>query len=189
MTFSSHSQFSLLGRLCLSLLCLFALLSCTTTSKVGSKKPHDFCYCGPMTDADNKLYCAVWGERKRFDTPHKAFAARAQSSCSPQDCSKLFSSQCAAMQMSAQAPTSFPKPTTEACYCDSSLIENDKGQITLVCAAWMEGQTQLLEYYATKDCKPDACKSSPFQIAPKLCPAGFKPFYNRQKALTPGANS
>lgn len=186
MTFPSLFSSSLLGRVLY--LCLFVLVSCTHDPKEAKKKPHDFCFCGPMTDSDNKLYCAVWGDRKRLDTPHKAFAAKAQETCTPQDCSKLFSSKCAAMQMSAHPPINFPKPADQLCYCDSSLIENEKGQITLVCAAWMEGQKQLLEYYATKECRTETCKGPPFQLAQKLCPAGFKPFYERDKAITPGAN-
>jgi hypothetical protein len=185
MTRSSSSSFSLLGA-ALSFLFLTACFHTSTT--LIPKKPHDFCFCGSMTDLDNKTYCAVWGERKRFDTPHKAFAAQAQATCTAADCSKLFSSQCAAMQMSAQPPVEFPKPVAEACFCDSSLIENDIGQITLVCAAWIDGSKELLEYYATKECKVDTCKSAPFVNAPKICPAGFKSFYDRSKALTPSPN-
>ncbi|MBC7662077.1 MAG: hypothetical protein H7249_20470 [Chitinophagaceae bacterium] len=108
---------------------------------------------------------------------HNAFASKEQASCSADDCSKNFSSVCERMQMWAYPGQEYPKPSPTPCTCDASLVENDKGQITLVCAAWMNDSKNLLEYYVTKDCNITTCGKEPFQIAPKLCPEGFRAHY------------
>jgi len=151
--------------------------ACSTTSKGSAKKPYEFCYCGAMKGPDNKNYCGVWADRKRLDVPHNALDSKEQDSCTPQDCGKLFSSKCESMQMWAYPAVDYPQPSATPCTCDTSLVENEKGLITLVCAAWMSDSSKLLEYYVTKDCSPTTCASEPFQIAPKLCPAGFKSHY------------
>ncbi len=159
----------------LSLLLIFTQ-GCATDPKT-LKKPYEFCYCGAMKGLDNKSYCGIWADRKRLDVVHNALQSVEQNSCTPEDCSKNFSSSCERMQMWAYPATEYPKPSATPCYCDTSLVENDKGQITLVCAAWQQDGDKLLEYYASKECKPETCGAAPFQIAPKLCPAGFRPYY------------
>lgn len=159
----------------LSLAIGFAL-SCSTTPKE-AKKPYEFCYCGAMKGPDNANYCGIWADRKRLDIPHNALDTVAQNTCTPDDCSKNFSASCERMQMWAYPAVDYPKPSAAPCYCDGSLVENDKGQITMVCAAWQQGSDKLLEYYATKECKPESCAQPPFQIAGKLCPAGFRGHY------------
>jgi hypothetical protein len=151
--------------------------SCATSSKGPPKKPYEFCYCGALKGPDNKNYCGIWADRKKLDVPHNALGTQEQGSCTPQDCSKLYSSQCESMQMWAYPAVEYPKPSPTPCYCDASLVENDKGQITLVCAAWMNDSKNLLEYYVTKECNTTTCGSAPFQVAQKLCPAGFRSHY------------
>ncbi|MES2744448.1 MAG: hypothetical protein V4655_03430 [Bdellovibrionota bacterium] len=155
---------------------LIFLGACATDPKT-LKKPYEFCYCGAMKGPDNKDYCGIWADRKRLDVPHNALGTVEQNTCTPEDCSKNFSSSCERMQMWAYEPVEYPKPSAVPCYCDSSLVENDKGQITLVCAAWQQDSDKLLEYYVTKDCKPETCGKDPFQIAGKLCPQGFRGHY------------
>lgn len=149
---------------------------CSTTPKV-VKKPYEFCYCGAMKGLDNKNYCGIWADRKKLDVVHNALGSVQQNTCTPEDCSKNFSASCERMQMWAHPAVEYPKPSATPCYCDSNLVENDKGQITLVCAAWQQEGTKLLEYYATKECKPETCGQAPFQIAGKLCPEGFRSYY------------
>ncbi len=155
----------------------FLASSCSTTSSASKPRPYEFCYCGAMKGPDNKNYCGIWSDRKRLDLPHTALQAHEQATCAPEDCSKLFSSSCERMQMWGYPAADYPKPSASPCICDASLVENDRGQTTLVCAAWMPDQKNLLEYYATKECKPETCGKAPFQIAPKLCPQGFKAHY------------
>ncbi len=164
----------------LSLTFLFSglfFLACSTTSSGPPKKPYEFCYCGALKGPDNRQYCGIWADRKRLDLPHNALANAEQNSCTPQDCSKLFSAKCESMQMWAYPAEDYPKPSPTPCYCDASLVENDKGQITLVCAAWMQDSKNLLEYYVTKECNTTTCTTAPFQVASKLCPAGFRSHY------------
>lgn len=163
-----------------SALFLFALLllgqACATDPKT-LKKPYEFCYCGAMKDTDNKNYCGIWADRKRLDVLHNALKTVEQNTCTPEDCSKNFSDSCERMQMWAYPAVDYPKPAATPCYCDANLIENDRGQIVLVCAAWQQDSDKLLEYYVTKECKPETCGQAPFQIAGKLCPAGFRGHY------------
>lgn len=130
-----------------------------------------------MKDTDNKNYCGIWADRKRLDVLHNALKTVEQNTCTPEDCSKNFSDSCERMQMWAYPAVDYPKPAATPCYCDANLIENDRGQIILVCAAWQQDSDKLLEYYVTKECKPETCGQAPFQIAGKLCPAGFRGHY------------
>lgn len=150
--------------------------ACATDPKT-LKKPYEFCYCGAMKGPDNKNYCGIWADRKRLDIAHNALDTVLQNTCTPEDCSKHFSDSCERMQMWAHPAVDYPKPSNLPCYCDSALVENDKGQITLVCAAWQQDSPKLLEYYATKECKPESCGQAPFQLASKFCPAGFRGHY------------
>ncbi len=163
--------------LALSFFIFFLGYSCATTPKGPNKKPYEFCYCGALKGPDNKSYCGVWADRKRLDVAHNAFDAKEQDSCTAQDCGKLFSSKCESMQMWAYPAIDYPKPSPTPCFCDTSLVESEKGLITLVCAAWMSDSTKLLEYYVSKDCNPSTCGKEPYQIAPKLCPEGFRSHY------------
>ena len=45
------------------------------------------------------------------------------------------------------------------------------------CLMGQQDSDKLLEYYVTKECKPETCGQAPFQIAGKLCPAGFRAHY------------
>jgi hypothetical protein len=155
---------------------LLLVTACATQPKA-VKKPYEFCYCGAMKGLDNKNYCGIWADRKRLDVPHNALGAFEQKSCTPEDCSQKFSSSCERMQMWAYPAVNYPEPSASPCFCDASLVENDRGQITLVCAAWQKDSEKLLEYYVTKECKPETCGSAPFQIAGRLCPKGFQGHY------------
>jgi hypothetical protein len=156
-------------------LLIFALVSCTTTSKK-SGKSYDFCLCGPTLSAAGEPQCAIWGENKNPAQGTKVWASQPRATCEPTDCSQLFSGFCEKIQMSGiSRPT--PPAATESCYCDAVLLENDKGQVQLYCAAWAEAGKNLLEYYALDDCPPERCGQEPFALAPQLCRNGFKAFY------------
>jgi hypothetical protein len=161
----------------LPVLLSFLSISCaTSSSQTTSGKPYDFCICGPTIDAEGKPYCAIWGENKNPALASKTFASDARASCEPNDCSQLFSKFCQKIQMSGVAkPT--PQAAVGSCYCDVVLVENDKGQVTLNCAAWAEGGKNLIEYYNLDDCSPTRCGDAPFNLAPKVCNNSFRNFY------------
>jgi len=153
----------------------FLLVSCTTTSQK-SGKPYDFCICGPTMDVTGQPQCAIWGDNKNTAQNTKAWASEARQTCEPADCSQLFSGLCQRIQMSGLGrPTA--TAAADSCYCDAVLLENDKGQVQLHCAAWADNSKNLIEYYSLEDCSPQRCNQAPFVLAPKLCKGGFKAFY------------
>ncbi|HYX35334.1 MAG TPA: hypothetical protein VE954_19735 [Oligoflexus sp.] len=160
-----------------SILALLAVLlsSCATpTQKSG--KPYDFCICGPTISAAGQPHCAVWGDNKNAAPNVKVWASEPRPSCEPTDCSQLFSPVCQKIQMSGLGRPTPPAPTN-SCFCDAVLLENDKGQVQLACAAWAEGSKNLIEYYNLEDCSPQRCGEAPFVLAPKVCSNTFKAFY------------
>lgn len=154
----------------------FALLlvSCATTSQ--QPKPYDFCICGPTFTAEGKAHCAIWGDNKNPAQNAKVWVSEPRPSCEPKDCSELFSGHCEKIQMSGLS-LPVPQAPVESCFCDAVLLENDRGQVTVTCAAWAENGKNLIEYYALEDCSPQRCAEPPFSVAPKLCNNSFKPFY------------
>ncbi len=153
-----------------------ALFACATTSSKPAAKPYDQCICGPTLSTDGQARCAIWGESKNPAQAIKVWESDTRPNCEAHDCSQLFSKFCQKIQMSA-----VPKPQAEApstaCFCDAVLLENDKGQVQLHCAAWAEGSKNLIEYYSLDDCSPSRCGEAPFTRASKLCNNGFKSFY------------
>ncbi|MCX6131721.1 MAG: hypothetical protein NTX25_22005 [Proteobacteria bacterium] len=161
------------------LLCQFLWLACASQpSPKVNEKPYENCICGPTYDANGNAQCAIWNEGKNSGKATKVWQSQAQNSCEPKDCSLLFSKFCQKIQM---WPHPLQTQTTvqdnQNCYCDQLLIENEKGQIQLQCAAWVEGAKQLLEYYSLEDCSPTRCQNPPFQRSAKICGARFKAFY------------
>jgi hypothetical protein len=155
---------------------VFALFSCATTGQK-SGKPYDFCLCGPTINAAGEPQCAIWDDNKNVGQSTKVWASEARPSCEPADCSQLFSGLCQKIQMSGVArPT--PPPAASSCYCDAVLMENEKGQVQLYCAAWADSSKNLIEYYSLEDCSPQRCGQAPFVLAPKVCNNTFKPFYS-----------
>lgn len=158
---------------------LWLTAACTHTPPVPAQKPYDQCICGPLTDVEQKPFCAIWGSKRRLDAPEPVYQAEPGQSCTPQDCSRFFSRFCKAIQMAPPAPTKAvtTAPLPKSCYCDQVLIENDKGQAQALCAAWAEGGTHLIEYYALSDCSPERCRAAPFYRAKALCRDNFQSFY------------
>lgn len=154
---------------------VFALISCASTGEK-SGKPHDFCLCGPTINAAGEPQCAIWEDTKNSAQGTKVWASQGRSSCEPADCSQLFSGLCQKIQMAA-TPRPQPPAPSSSCYCDNILMENDKGQVQLYCAAWTEGAKNLIEYYTLDDCSPQRCGQAPFVLAGKACGNGFKAFY------------
>ncbi len=162
-----------------ALLTLLCLTQCATPPK--PKKPNEQCICGPLQDLDQKPFCAIWAPASRTDKPQPALKAIAQASCLPTDCSRLFSDSCEKMQMAPAPVASAPGNMNQSCFCDSLLIENDKGQVQNYCAAWAEGASHVLEYYSVETCTPQRCAEAPFVKAPKVCKQGFRAFYGSKQ--------
>ncbi len=154
---------------------VFALVSCATTSQK-SGKPYDFCLCGPTINAEGEAQCAIWDDNKNAGQSTKVWASESRPNCEPTDCSQLFSGLCQKIQMSGLSRP-IPQPASNACFCDSLLMENDKGQVQLYCAAWAENGKNLIEYYNLEDCSPQRCGQAPFVMAPRVCNNAFKAFY------------
>ncbi len=171
-------------RLLLSLLVvLVTVFGCTHTSSSAppsAEKPYENCICGPLSNTDQEPFCAIWGREKRLDGPQPVYQAEAGSSCLPQDCGRFFSRYCKAIQMAPPLPKVAPVAAAlppKTCYCDQVLIENEKGQALSLCAAWAEGGTHLIEYYALDSCAPTRCKETPFYKAKAICGDNFQSFY------------
>lgn len=162
---------------------LSLVAACTHTPSGPPPKAYENCICGPLKDLENKPFCAIWGGTRRLDGPEPVFQAEPGQSCTAQDCGRLFSRYCKAIQMapavaSAGGPTPAPAaPPPRACYCDQVIVEGDKGQPQALCAAWAEGASHLIEYYALPDCAPERCKSAPFVRAKAVCRDNFQSFY------------
>jgi hypothetical protein len=156
------------------ILLALTFMSCATSG--GKSKPYDFCICGPTVDTEGQAHCAIWGENKNAAQGTKVWASEARKTCEPKDCSELFSGSCQRIQMSGLSRPTLPQ-AADSCYCDAILMENDKGQVQLYCAAWTDGGKNLIEYYSLDDCSPQRCGQAPFVLAPKLCKNGFKAFY------------
>jgi|GEM_PF-2596097 hypothetical protein len=166
-------------RLSLLISLLFGLASCATTPAPQAQKPYEQCICGPVQNAEGKNFCAIWGATLRSDSPQAVHQGRESPTCLPRDCSQFFSAFCQKIQMAPPRPASTRQAQSpgQPCYCDQTLIENDKGQVQLVCAAWRDGDRNLLEYYSVDSCTPQRCASAPFQHAARQCPGGFRSFY------------
>lgn len=171
----------------LSLLGIWLATSCVSTDEKpelkAGQKPYDTCVCGPLQNSSAEPYCAIWSKTPAaLDRPQKALEGRPGSSCEPADCSRLFSSFCQKIEMAPPKPqaTGANVPIS-SCYCDAILIENEKGQVHTLCAAWTEGASHLIEYYGLDDCPATRCGEPPFHRAPAVCKGNFKPFYAVEK--------
>lgn len=164
-----------------SLLFLSSLLGmrCASTPSPPAAKAFDFCLCGSAFTEQGELSCAIWGEANQNSgkTGQKTWKNVASPSCGPQECGKFFTPYCQKIQMANLTAKAAPAPSTAPCYCDAVLMENDRGQTQLLCAAWLESSPELLEYHTLEDCSANRCAQAPFVLAPKVCAGGFRSFY------------
>ncbi len=158
-------------------------IACVSVDKTSSEKPYDFCFCGPAENAEGQAFCAIWGEGRDPQQAQKVWQSVQKDQCEPEHCSQYFSKYCKKMQMSGLKITG-PRREPQTCFCDSVLMENDKGQVQMYCGAWAENDKYLIEYYSLDSCSPNRCQTAPFYKAAKICRNGFKAFY-QASALAP----
>ncbi|MFW7377480.1 MAG: hypothetical protein ACOH5I_01570 [Oligoflexus sp.] len=155
----------------------FLIHACTTAKapEVAEKKGAD-CFCG--RPADNAKACAVWSAQPADGGEKtKVLQSIDAAECNLQVCNTKFQNVCQSIRL-------WPFPSIQAkwlpqelCYCDATWVEIDnKPQIA--CAAWSPNHPWLIEYYPLDECLPERCGQSPFHLTKRLCPNGFRAFYD-----------
>ena len=164
---------------------LSILMSCTTPKKtpvVATAK--SVCHCGPVfTEASSG--CGVWSDsQSAFSKP--TLHQQTQQDCSKSTCEGLGQQHCSRILIwpARAEKIQFNQPALDKpCYCDRVVVsEGDRNLIA--CAAWLPGQTDLLEYRLTSDCGPTTCEKQPFELAAKHCQSGFVSFYEANFSST-----
>lgn len=161
-------------------LCFLLLASCITKQQPRVKQ----CFCGPLLSTSQKDECGLWEKDKPPLAKHPPVLQSAKGSCSPPICKKLAKNLC---QKIYRWP--YPKslnagrPATDLpCYCDQLVIQVGSKTET-VCAAWVPGESTLLEYFSLNPCHVDSCEKKPFVIAKSHCQLGFVSFYQGQDPI------
>ncbi|SMF14783.1 hypothetical protein [Pseudobacteriovorax antillogorgiicola] len=155
------------------------LTGCVTTSKAPQGLTEN-CFCGTITDGSQAI-CAVWDQEDDLQRSQMLLGSN-PGTCNQQACQKLTTGVCRRWtSWSHLNPKYTSLDIKSPCYCDELVIAFGD-EIIRVCAAWQDGDSHLLEYYAIEPCQPSRCQQEPFYKAPQYCTLGFQPFYARTEA-------
>ena len=154
--------------------------SCVTTPKA----PKEHCYCGPLLGSPNPS-CGVWEKSKNlYDRPKVLWSF--DGNCTQAACSKIAQQGCLKVEpWPHKTIVDTNKPATDGpCYCDQVVVSKE-GQLETVCAAWVPGETDLLEYFSLERCSVETCQNEPFVLAKSHCQSGFVTFYQEEAPPPP----